>query len=103
MPGRPADTALLSVFLLPYLAAASIGFDCSTLIRDGVEFNLKALEGPRSVVHNIDHDGISSTNTTYTIDICRHLGKAKNVPKERQCPNGSRGIYTYSSSIENPT
>ncbi|KAH8599508.1 autophagy-related protein 27-domain-containing protein [Bisporella sp. PMI_857] len=81
---------VLSTFLLPFLAAASGSLDCAHLRKDNIGFDLSKLGGARSVVHNVDHGGISSTNTTYTIDICRPLGKVKNVPSDRQCPNGTR-------------
>lgn len=85
--------ALLPSFLLPLLAAAA-GLDCTHIRADGVGWDLTKLGGARSAVHNIDHEGISSTNTTYTIDICRPLGKVKGskVPVEKQCPGGTRGM-----------
>lgn len=89
----PVGAAILSIVLLPFLAAASIGLDCKELIRDDIHFDLSALGGPRSVIRNVDHGGVSSTNTTYTIDVCRHLGKVKKV--EKQCPNGTRGMHIY--------
>ncbi|KAL8706633.1 MAG: hypothetical protein Q9201_000330 [Fulgogasparrea decipioides] len=39
------------------------------------------------------------TNTTFTIDICKPLKKAKGIPKEEDCPNGSRDLYAESMCI----
>jgi len=93
MPGRPADAAILSTIILPFLTAASIGFDCGNLLKDKIDFDFSKLKGAHSVIDNVNHGGISSTNTTYTIDICKHLGKVKNIPQDKQCPNGSRGRH----------
>jgi hypothetical protein len=71
------------------LAAAVGNIDCTKVVVDKTPFNLKELGGPRSVVHRVD-EGPSFTNTTYTIDICRPLGKAKHVNTEDQCPNRTR-------------
>ncbi|KAI4159646.1 MAG: hypothetical protein LQ342_006413 [Letrouitia transgressa] len=32
------------------------------------------------------------TNTTFSVDICKPLQKAKGIPKQEDCPNGTRGI-----------
>jgi len=41
------------------------------------------------VVNNIDN-GLTTQNTTYTIDICQALKKVKGIDNKKQCPNGSR-------------
>ncbi|KAG9244367.1 autophagy protein-like protein Atg27 [Calycina marina] len=89
LPCRPLEATIISTLLLPFLATAQ-GLDCEHLRADKIGFNLKKLGGAHSVVHNVDHGGISTTNTTYTLDICRPLGKVKSIPAEKQCPNGSR-------------
>ncbi|KAL8953474.1 MAG: hypothetical protein Q9222_000678 [Ikaeria aurantiellina] len=45
------------------------------------------------------------TNTTFTIDVCTALKKAKGIPKEEDCPNGSRvcGIQRLINTFENTT
>lgn len=89
LPGSPADAAILSTFLLPFLTAATGGLDCTHVRADSIGFDLSKLGGPRSVVNNIFNPA-SSRNTTYTIDICKPLKKVKNIDKDIQCPNGSR-------------
>jgi hypothetical protein len=88
-PGGAADTAILSTILFPLLAAAVGNIDCSKVVVDRILFDLSELGGARSVVHRVD-EGPSFTNTTYTIDICKPLGKAKNVKGDDQCPHGTR-------------
>jgi hypothetical protein len=89
LPGNPADAAIVSVFLLPFLTAASGSLDCTHVRADDIGFDLSKLGGPRSVVDNIANPA-SSLNTTYTIDICKPLKKVKDIDKNIQCPNGSR-------------
>ena len=89
LPLYPADVAIVSVFLFPFLTAANGSLDCTHIIADDVSFDLSELGGPRSVVNNIANPA-SSLNTTYTIDICKPLKKVKNIDKNIQCPNGSR-------------
>jgi len=90
LPGRPGDAAILSAFLLPFLANATGSFDCEDVVLDGIPFDFKELGGARSVITSVDK-GASIRNTTYTIDICKLLGKAKGVDPKIQCPNGTRG------------
>jgi len=91
LPSGPADAAILSTVLFPLLAAAVGSINCDLVIagKDRTTFNLHELGGPRSVVHRVD-EGPSYTNTTYTIDICKPLGKVKHVKADDQCPNGTR-------------
>lgn len=86
----PAEAALLSTLLFPVLAAAVGNIDCNHVRVDKTSFDLSQLGGPRSVLHSVDQ-GVSLLNTTYTIDICRPLTRAADVPKEQQCPGGTRG------------
>ena len=37
-------------------------------------------------------------NTTYTVDICKALGKVKDAPADEQCPNGTQGELLHSLS-----
>lgn len=90
LPGGSADTAILSGLLFPMLAVAAGNLVCNQIVVDKtLTFNLEELGGPRSIVHRVD-EGPSFTNTTYTIDICRPLGKAAHVKPENQCPHGTR-------------
>jgi hypothetical protein len=89
LPGGAADTAILSALIFPMLAAAAGNIDCSKVIVKESHFNLETLGGARSIMHGVE-EGPSSTNTTYTIDICKPLGKAKHVDPEDQCPHGTR-------------
>ena len=91
LPGKPADALMLSTFLLPFLASATGTLNCAHLRKDGISFDLSKLGGARSVVQSVDHGGVSTTNTSYTIDICRALGKVNDLPADKQCPNGTRG------------
>lgn len=88
-PGASADAALLSTIIFPLFAAATGNIDCSKVVVDDARFDLRELGGARSVVHSVDQ-GPSFANTTYTVDICRPLGKAKHIEPKDQCPNGTR-------------
>ena len=88
-PNPSTATPTLLLFLLPFLASA-ISLDCSDIRDKEVSFNLKALAGPHSIYKIQDHAN-SYQNTTFTIDICAPLKKTKGVPKDEDCPNGSRG------------
>ena len=83
-----AGLVLLSLAMLPQQAAAM--FQCDHVVVDNQKFDLSALDGAHSVVMSRD-EGASFLNTTYTVDICRPLKKKGDVPKDQQCPNGSRG------------
>jgi len=92
LPRGPADAAILSTLLFPFISAAAGNIVCDLIVVDKVAFNLSPLGGPRSVMHSVD-TGPAFHNTTYTIDICRNLGKvpSKEIPTDEQCPNGTRG------------
>ena len=92
--GDAAALAILSLALLPPQAAA---FWCNNVVVDQQKYDLSGLDGAHSVVMSRDQ-GASFLNTTYTVDICRPLKKKGDVPKDQQCPNGSRGTlmpFTY--------
>ncbi|KAH6680143.1 autophagy protein-like protein Atg27 [Halenospora varia] len=88
LPQSSADTALLATLLFPLLSSA-ISIDCTTILVDKVGFDLSPLGGPRSVINRVDN-GPSWLNTTYTIDVCRPLKKAKNTPSSASCPKDTR-------------
>ena len=77
------------ILLIPSLAIA-ISLDCSDARDDGVSFNFLALKGPHSL-YSIKQHPNKIINTTFTINICQPLRKQKDVSKEQDCPNGSRG------------
>ncbi|KAL9019815.1 MAG: hypothetical protein Q9185_002959 [Variospora sp. 1 TL-2023] len=101
-------TAILrryGLFLFPTLAYA-MNLDCSDIRDNKQSFDVSALGSPISVMTSEDHDpSPTMTNTTFTIDICKPLRKAKGIPKEEDCPNGSRvcGIQRVINTFENST
>lgn len=86
--GGDAGLLLSLLLLVPQQAAAM--FRCNHIVADNQRYNLEALDGAHGVVISKD-EGASYLNTTYTVDICRSLKKKGDVPKNQQCPNGSRG------------
>lgn len=80
--------SLLSL-LLPSIVAA-ISIDCGNIRVEQKSFNIEQLEGPHSLYKVLEHPN-NIKNTTFTFDICRPLKKTKGVPKDEDCPNGSRG------------
>lgn len=87
LPTSPADIALLSIVFFRFVGAAH---DCSLVVVDRQPFDLSKLGGPQSALDSEQH-GVTFTNTTYTIDICRPLGRVSDIPKDEQCPGGTRG------------
>ncbi|KAL9604909.1 MAG: hypothetical protein Q9179_001675 [Wetmoreana sp. 5 TL-2023] len=87
------------LLLLPSLASA-VNLDCSQIRADKQSFDVSALGTPISVMTSEDNSpSPTMTNTTFTIDICKPLKKAKGIPKEEDCPNGSRDLYAESMCI----
>ena len=87
---------LASLVLIYSTITSAISIDCSDIVVDKKQFNLKVLEGPHAL-YTVRKHLPTITNTTFTIDICRPLEKTKGVPKGEDCPNGSRGnILTQS-------
>ncbi|KAL8930103.1 MAG: hypothetical protein Q9172_000188 [Xanthocarpia lactea] len=83
-----------------------MGFDCSSVRDDKQSFDISALGKPISVMKSENHSpSPTMTNTTFTIDICKNLEKAKGIPKEEDCPNGTRicGIRRLVNTFENST
>lgn len=90
LPPSSAALRATALLTLPAVILAATSFDCSDLVQDNIHFNLKELGGP-FVVNNIIDDGISKTNQTFTIDLCRPLKKLSKLEAKYQCPSGTRG------------
>ncbi|SPO03976.1 related to autophagy protein Atg27 [Cephalotrichum gorgonifer] len=76
--------------LLAMVAPASaVMLNCEHIRVDKQSFNLQKLGGPHSVVTTL-LEPPSHSNTSYTVDICQPLKRKGDVPKEEQCPNGTR-------------
>ena len=88
LPRSSADAAIVSTLLFPFLSAAAGNLPCDHIRVGGKSFNLEELGGARSIMHHYENH-----NTTFTVDICKPLGKVKNAPAEEQCPNGTRGEF----------
>ena len=67
---------------------------CDHVQAGGKKFDFSKLGGPHSVVTS-QHKPPIYLNTTYTVDLCRPLKKAKDAPKRETCPNGTRGKSTF--------
>ncbi|KAL9633616.1 MAG: hypothetical protein Q9204_003325, partial [Flavoplaca sp. TL-2023a] len=75
--------------LLPTLGHA-MTFDCSNIRDNKQSFDILPLGTPISVMTSEDHSpSPTMTNTTFTIDICKPLKKAKGIPPEEDCINGT--------------
>ncbi|KAI1652044.1 autophagy-related protein 27 [Daldinia loculata] len=83
-----ADAVLLLSLLLAPLPTVAM-LNCESVVADKQIFNLKALGGPHSIMTSRILDG-KVHNMTYTVDICRSLGKKKGAKKGEECPNGTR-------------
>ncbi|KAL2020797.1 hypothetical protein VTK56DRAFT_7995 [Thermocarpiscus australiensis] len=83
------EAATLASLLLLAPPASGTLLSCDQLVVDGHRYDLQALGGPHTVV---THEYVRPTyhNTTYTLDICAPLRRKGDVPKEEQCPNGTR-------------
>ncbi|KAL8771018.1 MAG: hypothetical protein Q9209_003437 [Squamulea sp. 1 TL-2023] len=93
------------LLLLPTLAH-TMNLDCSSIRDNKQSFDISPLGNPISVMTSEDHHpSPTMTNTTFTIDICRPLKKAKGIPKEEDCPNGTMicGIRRLINTFENTT
>ncbi|KAL9028573.1 MAG: hypothetical protein Q9196_003077, partial [Gyalolechia fulgens] len=92
------------LLLIPTLAY-SMNLDCTDIRDNKQSFDVSALGKPISVMTSQDHfpSPTKMTNTTFTVDICQPLRKAKGIPTEEDCPNGSRvcGIVTLINTISN--
>lgn len=82
----------LSLLLLPTLSC-TMNLDCKNIRDNKQSFDVSALGNPISVMTSQNHfPSPTMTNTTFTMDICKPLNKAKGIAKEEDCPNGSRGM-----------
>lgn len=79
-------SALLSLSSLTW----AINLDCKDVRVDKQSFDLSVLGGPHTV-HWIQETPPSLSNFTFTIDICKALRRTKGVPKDNECPTGTRG------------
>jgi Autophagy-related protein 27 len=85
----------LSALLLVAAAPAEAMLRCKEVVADGQKFDFGALAGPHTVV-TTEFSPPSYYNTTYTLDICAPLKRKGEVPKGYECPNGSRGEFSFS-------
>ncbi|KZF24090.1 hypothetical protein L228DRAFT_244964 [Xylona heveae TC161] len=85
------DAAAVSAFSLLQFASLSsaITFDCEHVVVEGKSFDLSPLSGPHSVSWVRPHPP-SLYNTTFTVDVCKPLKRTKGVPKDEECPSGTR-------------
>ena len=89
LPPHHPTTVLSLILLLPSLVTP-VSIDCSDVRTDGTSWNLETLGGPHSL-YTIDEYDSQIKNTTFTLDICQPLSKAKGGSKLGDCPNHSRG------------
>lgn len=80
--------------------ASAVMLSCEHIRVDKQSFNLEKLGGPHSVVTTL-REPPSHSNTTYTVDICKALKRKgeSEVPKEEQCPGGTRGVSPLPLSL----
>lgn len=92
------EAATLLSLLLAAAPAAAIApslLDCNNIVIDKQKFDLGALKGPHTVVTE-EFSPPEHMSTTYTLDICAPLKRSDKVPRGHECPNGSRGEFTFS-------
>jgi hypothetical protein len=87
------QTAAL-IAALPSVIDASVGFDCSNIVSQKARWNLSPLAGPRAV-HWIRPGSPSTSNFTFTLDICKPLKRHKGVPAADECVGSTRSEYTH--------
>ena len=80
----------IAFFAFPFLAS-SITIDCSNIITDDRKYDLDALKGPHTVQSYTKITPPSTSEITFTVDICELLGKDSSLKDKEQCPNGTRG------------
>ncbi|KAL1978109.1 hypothetical protein VTN31DRAFT_968 [Thermomyces dupontii] len=79
---HPQPALALASFVVPSLAAA-VGFDCSNVRVDGVQFDLSPLGGVHEIWHVEEFDDYV-LNTTWVLNICGILGK-KSIRGDLRC------------------
>jgi autophagy-related protein 27 len=88
-------TLSITVPLLLSTLTSALTLDCTHIRVDKKKFNLQKLGGPHSIVV-VDKDRPPAIhNTTYTVDICQQLERAKDIPKAEQCPRGTYGMNWF--------
>lgn len=91
-PRRHQPSVSPFIALLFPCLTLGLTLDCKDARDDGVSWDLGELGGPISVMTSEDLlPGTTMKNTTFSVDICKPLQKAKGIPKQEDCPNGTRG------------
>lgn len=90
--GHHRSRPLLAVSFLSSFAAATIGFDCTDIVAQKQRFNLGELGGPR-VVHWLQEGEPTSSDYTFSLDICRPLKKHQGQDPHDECPRNTRGMH----------
>ena len=97
LEASPPRVVLFIILLFPSLCLTQ-GLDCTHARADKQSWNFGDLDGPVSVMTSEDHaPSPKLTNTTFTVDVCKPLQKAKGIPKDEDCPNGTRGMLIFAS------
>lgn len=78
------------MLMLPAMVLGAITLDCEHIKVNDKSFDLTPLAGPHQIKYS-EEVGQSVRESSYTIDLCRPLGKVKGLPSEEQCPSGTRG------------
>jgi len=89
LPRSPAQAAILSTIIFPFLTSANVPLQCDHVRADSASFTFASLGGPKSALHSVENSA-SWTNTTYTIDLCTALKRKDDVPDDQKCPGGTR-------------
>ncbi|KAI9789545.1 MAG: hypothetical protein M1816_005952 [Peltula sp. TS41687] len=88
-PSLLTTSTLLLLLLLSSTPTTASTYDCSNIRLEKHSYDLSALSGPHNITHVAPHPP-NTMNTTVTLDLCQPLRRHKDVPKEHQCPGGSR-------------
>ena len=70
---------------------------CKELVVDNQKFDFGELAGPHTITTSEFHPP-TYTNTTYTLDICAFLKRDGDAKKDEDCPNGTRGMTSYTNA-----
>jgi hypothetical protein len=82
--------SLATLSALSAFQASALGFDCKNVIDDKVTWNLEPLGGLHTVYHSYILEG-TTTNWTFSLNLCNSLARDETIDKDKQCPDGSRG------------
>ncbi|KAK5107523.1 hypothetical protein LTR62_001053 [Meristemomyces frigidus] len=90
----------LLLLLLPTCISA-VTLDCEHIRVSKKSFDLSPLGGPKTV-HYQQYLPPTISNTTFTLDLCKPLKRLSDLPKEEQCPSGTRvcGVEERFNTIE---